>query len=118
MILWYQKIDFVISQNRISDIAKSNLWYHNIFVIVWYQKIYFVTSQTGFCDIKKIRSCDITKYEVFPTDEMMTPIKKASAGVFPPTKMADRTCRLETAIVCVHLVRMRFGNVSNGKILN
>ena len=28
---------------------------------------------------------------VFSTDEMMTPIKRLFAGVFPPTKMADRT---------------------------
>ena len=43
-----------------------------------------------FCIYKKNRFCDITKYEDFSTDEMITPIKKASAGVFPPTKMADR----------------------------
>ena len=108
MILWYRKIDFVISQNRISDIAKSNLWYHNMFVIVWCQKNLFCDITKWILWYQKIRSCDITKYEVFSTDEMMTPIKKASAGVFPPTKMADRTCRLETVIVCVHLVRMRF----------
>ena len=54
-------------------------------------------SQIRFCDIKKSsffisknRFCDITKYEDFSTDEMILLIKKASAGVFPPTKMADR----------------------------
>ena len=40
--------------------------------------------------ISNNRFCDITKYKDFSTDEMITCIKKASAGVFPPTKMADR----------------------------
>ena len=40
--------------------------------------------------ISKNRFCDITKYEDFSIDEMINPIKKASAGVFSPTKMADR----------------------------
>ena len=40
--------------------------------------------------LSKNRFRDITKYEDFSTDEMITPIKKASAGVFPPIKMADR----------------------------
>ena len=58
---------------------------------------YFLISKNLFCDIKMIflfkkkkKNCDITKYEDFPTDEMITPIKKASAGVFSPIKMADR----------------------------
>ena len=100
-ILWYHKIELVISQNRICDITKSSwlcdvkksiLWHHKLdFVIsknqkLWYHKIWSILNRWNDDSHKK----------------------KASAGVFPPTEMADRTCRLETAIVCVHLVRMRF----------
>ena len=81
---WYHKTDFLISQN-IPDffyITNSSFWYYKLdFVISKNQDDFFIS---------KNRFCDITKYEVFSTDEMMTPIKKASASVFPITKMADR----------------------------
>ena len=48
---WYHKIEFVISQNRICDITKSNLWYHKKSLNLWYHKIEFVISQIHICDI-------------------------------------------------------------------
>ena len=55
------------------------------------------------CDffISKGRFCDIAKYEDFSTDERITPIKKkASAGVFPPTKMANRDAIGHLKCIC------------------
>ena len=110
-----KKIYFVISKNRICDIKKKKKFVvsqnlHNFLISqnnpdFLYHKFDFVISKHHLdFFISKNRFCDITKYEIFSTDEMMIPIKKkASAGVFPPIKMADRTCRLEAAIVCVHL---------------
>ena len=80
----------MISQNRNCDITKSSSFFlisqnnpeffyitNSIFL---YHKFDFVISknQDDFF-ISKKRFCDITKYEVFSTDEMMTPIKKSYA---------------------------------------
>ena len=52
MIFWYQKIDFLISENWFFDIRKSNLWYLKMCYIFyinnvnfWYQKLYFLISE-------------------------------------------------------------------------
>ena len=58
-----------------------------------------------FFYIKKNRFCDITKYEDFSTDEMITPMKKKeSAGVFLPTKMADRDAIDHLKCVCALII--------------
>ena len=61
-ILWYYKIDFLISQNNLDfffisrwffDIKKSNLWYHKIEFVISKNQGYFVISKNLFYDIKK-----------------------------------------------------------------
>ena len=70
-ILWYHKIDFLISQNWFCDITKLTLWYQKsvmwyqiICVILWYKKIYYVISILWFFDITKsiINFVGITNY--------------------------------------------------------
>ena len=76
----------MISQNNADVLISQNnpdFLYHKLDFVISKNKDNFLISKNRFCDI--------TKYEDFSTDEMITtPIKKASAGVFPPTKMADK----------------------------
>ena len=68
-ILWYHKIDFLISQIRFFYITKQIFWYYKITLIffcikksnLWYHKIEFVISQNlrDFV-ISKNLFCDIT----------------------------------------------------------
>ena len=56
------ELDFVISQNRICDITKSNLRYHKIEFVISQNQHDLLISQNRICDIKKSGSfCDIIK---------------------------------------------------------
>ena len=113
-ILWYNKKDFLISQNHehfvisknlFCDITNSIFCYHKIDFLISENKPDFFISQIRFCDITNtILWFLIKKKKYFWYHKIWSILnrwnddshKKASAGVFPPTKMADKD-------VCVHL---------------
>ena len=67
LIFWYQKIDFLISENTkflyqksFSDIKNSNLWYKKKWFF-WYRKIKLLISKNDLL-ISRIQIFDIKKY--------------------------------------------------------
>ena len=102
--LWYHKIEFVIAQNLRDFVISKNLFCDITNSIFRYHKITltFFISQIQFCDITKSRRfCDMTKYEVFSTDEMMTAIKKKKSYALN-LSIGGRHC------LCSFKVCMRF----------
>ena len=76
-IFWYQKIEFLISENHLikknrayfliffdirksislfSDIKNSNSWYQKIYFLISENTLYFLISRNSFSDIKTMNS--------------------------------------------------------------
>ena len=60
-ILWYHYIDFVISQNRFSDITKYIRLCYITKSILWYQNIELAISQKWISDITKLNLFGISQ---------------------------------------------------------